>query len=138
MKDLRVWLSFLLVLGLFSCNLDDNNSNYHFLPLQITDVGLPESFDLNATYEVSVTFIRPNSCVFFEGFDIRKTGTTVRNVVVVGSELEGQECAQVIEEVTETFNFLVLYTEPYVFRFWAGEDENGVSEYIEITVPVNP
>ena len=43
-----------------------------------------------------------------------------------------------VEEVTATFNFLVLYTETYVFRFWTGEDENGVSEYFEVTVPVNP
>ncbi len=138
MKHLRLWLGLVLVLGLTGCDIDNDDVNYHFVPLQITSVDLPESFDLNATYEVSVTFIRPNTCVFFEGFDIRNTDITVRNVVAIGSELEDQECAQVVEEVTATFNFLVLYTDTYVFRFWTGEDEDGVSEYIEITVPVNP
>jgi len=138
MKQLRVWIGLILLLGLSACNLEDDQVNYHFVPLQITSAELPESFDLNETYEVSVTFIRPNTCVFFEGFDIRKADTTVRNVVAIGSELEDQECAQVVEEVTATFNFLCLYSQPYVFRFWTGEDENGVSEYFEITVPVNP
>ena len=138
MRQLRIWIGLFLILGLSACELEDDKVNYHFVPLQITSVELPESFDLNATHEVSVTFIRPNSCVFFEGFDIRKTDTTVRNVVVIGSELEGRECTQVVEEVTATFNFLCLYSQPYVFRFWTGEDEYGVSEYIEITVPVNP
>ena len=138
MKHLRLWLGLVLVLGLTGCDIDNDDVNYHFVPLQITSVDLPESFELNATYEVSVTFIRPNTCVFFEGFDIRNTDITVRNVVAIGSELEDQECAQVVEEVTATFNFLVLYTDTYVFRFWTGEDEDGVSEYIEITVPVNP
>ncbi len=138
MKHIRLWLGCLLFIGLFSCELEDDGINYHFVPLQITSADLPESFVLNSTYEISVTYLTPNSCVFFEGFDIRKAGTTIRNVVAIGSELEDQECAQVIEEGTATFNFLVLYSEPYVFRFWTGEDENGVSQYFEITVPVNP
>ena len=138
MKHIRLWLGCLLLIGLFSCELEDDSINYHFVPLQITSADLPESFELNATYEISVTFLKPNSCVFFEGFDIRREDTTTRNVVAIGSELEDRECPQVVEEGTATFNFQVLYTDPYLFRFWTGEDENGVSEYFEITVPVNP
>lgn len=138
MKDIRVWIGLFLLLGLSACKLEDDSISYHFVPLQITGVELPESFDINETYEISVTFIRPNTCVFFEGFDIRREDTTVRNVVAIGSELEDEVCTQVVEEFTNSFNFLVLYNEPYVFRFWTGEDENGNSEYIEITVPVNP
>lgn len=138
MKHIKLWLGCLLLISLFSCDLEDDGISYHFVPLQITSADLPESFDLNGIYEVSVTYLKPNSCVFFEGFDIRREDTTTRNVVAIGSELEDRECAQVIEEETATFNFQVLYTEPYLFRFWTGEDENGVSEYFEITVPVNP
>jgi len=35
------------------------------------------------------------------------------------------------------FNFVVLYEEPYVFRFWQGEDSNGEAQFLEIQVPVN-
>ncbi|MCX2718606.1 hypothetical protein [Lentiprolixibacter aurantiacus] len=137
MKQLYVWIGLFLLLGLSACDLEDDGIKYHFVPLQITSVDVPDSFTLNETYEISATFIRPSNCVFFEGFDVRQLDTTVRNVVVIGSEIDNRECTQVVEEVTETFNFLVIYDQTYVFRFWTGEDENGESQYLEVTVPVN-
>ena len=59
-------------------------------------------------------------------------------MVAIGSEFYDEPCTQVIEEVETFFNFIVLYDEPYLFRFWAGKDENGNDEYLEIEVPVNP
>ncbi len=138
MKQLKVWIGLFLLLGLTACELEDDSIKYHFVPLQITSVDMPDSFTLNETYEISVTFIRPSSCTFFEGFDVRQADTTIRNVVAIGSEIDDQQCAQVVEEVTESFNFLVIYDQDYLFRFWTGEDENGVSEYLEISVPINP
>ncbi|MBT8320161.1 MAG: hypothetical protein KJO90_00675 [Eudoraea sp.] len=137
MKRFYVWLGLFLLLGLSACELEDDNIKFHFVALQATSVDIPDTFTLNETYEVSVTFIKPNACVFFEGFDVRQEDTTVRNVVVIGTEVDNQQCAQEVEELTETFDFLVIYDQPYLFRFWAGEDENGEQEYIEITVPVN-
>ncbi|MCE2613692.1 hypothetical protein LVD13_11975 [Flavobacteriaceae bacterium D16] len=137
MKQLYVWIGLFLLLGLTGCELEDDSIKYHFVPLQITSVDMPDTFTLNETYEISVTFIRPSNCVFFEGFDVRQEDTTVRSVVAIGSEVDNQQCAQVVEEITESFNFLVIYDQPYLFRFWAGEDENGEQEYIEITVPIN-
>lgn len=137
MKQFRVWIGLFLLLGLSACNLEDDGIKYHFVPLQITSVEVPESFTLNETYEISVTFVKPNNCVFFEGFDVRQADTTVRNVVVIGSEIDDQPCTQVVEEVTETFNFLVIYDQTYIFRFWTGEDENGEPEYLVVTVPIN-
>ena len=138
MKQLKVWIGLFLLLGLTACELEDDSIKYHFVPLQITSVDVPDSFTLNETYEISVTFIRPSSCTFFEGFDVRQADTTIRNVVAIGSEIDDQQCTQVVEEVTESFNFLVIYDQDYLFRFWTGEDENGVSEYLEISVPINP
>ena len=137
MKQLKVWIGLFLLLGLTACELEDDSIKYHFVPLQITSVDMPDSFTLNETYQIDVTFIRPSDCTFFEGFDVRQEDITVRNVVAIGSEIDDQQCAQVIEEVTESFNFMVIYDQPYLFRFWTGEDANGVSEYLEITVPVN-
>ena len=137
MKRLYVWIGLFLLLGLTACKLEDDGIKYHFLPLQITSVEMPDSFTLNETYEISVTFIKPSNCVFFEGFDVRQADTTVRNVVVIGSEIDDQVCTQAIEEVTETFDFLVIYDQTYVFRYWTGEDENGEPEYLVVTVPIN-
>jgi hypothetical protein len=137
MKQLYVWIGLFLLLGLTACELEDDSIKYHFVPLQITAVEMPDTFTLNETYEVRVTFIKPNSCTFFEGFDVRQEDFTIRNVVAIGSEIDEQECAQVAEEVTESFDFLVIYDQDYLFRFWTGQDENGEPEYLEISVPLN-
>ena len=123
---------------LSSCKLEDDTVAFHFVNLQIVSAELPESFDLYDTYQVKVTYIRPNNCTFFEGFDISKAGATTRNVVAYGSELDHAECAEIAAEVEEYFLFTCNYNYTYTFRFWAGEDENGEAEFIEYEVPVNP
>jgi len=136
-KSFSIFLCFSVLL-LSSCKLEDDRLNFRFIPLQIISAELPDSFELNETYQIYVTYIRPSTCVVYDGFDITDAGITTRNVVAIGSEFYDEPCTQVIEEVETFFNFIVLYDEPYLFRFWAGKDENGNDEYLEIEVPVNP
>lgn len=135
----RALCFFLIVLTAItfnSCDVDDD-ADFYYVSLPIESVELPESFKVNETYQINVTYRRPNDCTYFEGFDVAKLDTTIRDVVVVGSTFSGDDaCAEISEEIEVSFNFLVLYTDTYVFRFWTGENENGESEYLEIEVPV--
>jgi hypothetical protein len=81
--------------------------------------------------------VRPSGCFFFEGFDITKESTATRNVVAIGSEFYEETCTQAVEELEATFDFICLYDETYLFKFWNGVNENGVDQFIEIEVPVN-
>lgn len=139
MKTLwNVCKAFLLLLVLNACDIGDDEVNYHFVTLEIIDVSMPESFTLNETYEIGVTVLVPNGCTQFEGFDVISEDTAVRNVVAIGTEWDDVACTEVISEVEATFDFLCLYPETYLFRFWTGEDEQGVPRYLEIEVPVEP
>lgn len=136
----RLFLIF-LTLGLFvsvnSCNKDEG-PNFHFEPLRILSAELPESFEYNQTYQIIVTYALPDGCTAFSGFDVTKSDTTTRNVVVFGTVRTDQEaCTQIVTEGQASFSFVCLYNEPYVFRFWQGEGIDGEGEYFEITVPVN-
>ncbi len=136
----RSFSTFLLgitILLLGSCSIE-NESNFSFVPLQIVSAELPESFDLDQTYRISVTYLKPDGCTGFASFDIVDKEVTTRNVVVIGTARTDQEaCTQAIVEETRTFDFIVLYPETYVFRFWEGENTNGEQEYFEVEVPVN-
>ncbi|NNF18227.1 MAG: hypothetical protein HKN61_00515 [Flavobacteriaceae bacterium] len=139
MKLRKTWFCWLLI-SLFmvsSCDISDDRANFHFISLNILEAELPESFNLNETYEIKVTYLRPNGCSIFEGFDIRKDDLTTRTVVAVGSEFEDQGCTQATEEVQTFFNFICLYDETYTFRFYAGEEEDGTPIFLEYEVPVN-
>ena len=132
---------FLLLVASFalitSCDIDDD-VNYHFEALQVKSVEMPEAFDYGDIYKIKVTYFRPNNCTFFEGFDVVKEELTTRKVVTIGTVIEDQDdCSGTGEDLVATFNFEVLYDEPYLFRYWTGEDANGEPTYLEITVPVN-
>lgn len=132
---------FLLLVASFtlftSCDIDDD-VNYHFEALQVKSVEMPEAFDYGEIYNIKVTYFRPNNCTFFEGFDVVKEDLTTRKVVTIGTVIEDEEeCTGSGEDLVATFNFEVLYDEPYIFRYWTGEDANGEPTYLEITVPVN-
>lgn len=126
-----------VVFGLSSCKLEDDRVNFRFVPLQILSADVPEAFELNETYEIRVRYLRPSACVFFEGFDITKEGVTTRNVVAIGTDFYDEVCTQAVEEQEASFNFICLYEDTYLFRFWTGEDENGNQQYLEVEVPVN-
>ena len=134
----KVLKALLFLLVLTACDIGDDEVNYHFVTLQITDVTMPEAFNLNETYEIGVTVLVPDGCTEFEGFDITSEGTTVRTVVAIGTRWDDVACTEVVSEVETTFDFLCLYPETYLFRFWAGENELGVPQYLDIEVPVVP
>lgn len=129
---------FVAVSFMFSACSTDDGPNFNFLPLQILSAELPDSFELNGTYEIRMTYLRPDSCTSFANFDVSDKDTTVRNVVIFGAKRTDKEnCVAVAEERMAFFNFIVKYSESYTFRFWQGENENGEQEYLEVEVPVN-
>ena len=121
-----------------SCSLEDDSVRFNFVPLQIVSAEFPESFSLNETYQIDVTYIIPSNCVAFEGFDVSSGGTTSRTVVAIGSELQGEACNLVALEAQASFDFTCLYEGTYYFSLWAGETEDGEQQYIEVAVPVAP
>jgi len=138
MKRIVSLIFVLFVFVLSSCSLDDDRPNFYFIPLQVISAELPDSFNLHETYQIKVTYMLPNGCASFEGFDVTPIEQTTRNVVPIGSQFDDPECVEGMGEAESSFNFICLYSETYLFRFWTGENENGEQEYLEIEVPVNP
>ena len=59
-------------------------------------------------------------------------------MAAIGSMLsDSEDCQEVLQEVETSFNFIVLYDQTYLFKFYTGEDENGEAQYLEIEVPVS-
>lgn len=139
MKRIFYVLAFVLLCSpLVSCSLDDNGSNFEYVALKVVSAEVPDSFELGQTYEIMVKYLKPNSCTFFEGFDIHKHELTTREVYPIGTEITDlDDCQELVEEVEESFDFIVLYEDDYTFQFWTGKDADGVDQYIEIDVPVN-
>ncbi|NDV42190.1 hypothetical protein [Flagellimonas sediminis] len=137
-KVLMPLLLFVACSWFSSCDLDDDSPNFYFTTLNVVEADVPESFVFGETYDIDVTYVRPNGCTFFEGFDVTKTAETDRDIVVIGSVLtdENRACTEALEEVVATLKFSVIYTNEYHFRFYTGDDENGNATFVEYTIPV--
>ena len=129
-------------LTVFSCDLDDDNGvNFEYTTLRTVNAELPESFDFGRVYTINVDLLRPNECTLaeVETFDVRQTSTdstNIRTIAAIGIKLEDRICAEVVQEFTDSFQFEVRFTDPYIFRFYTGDDINGDPEFLEIEVPV--
>lgn len=128
-----------IVLGFESCSLDDDGANFHYTPLQIVNAQVPDTFEFGRVYTINVDLLRPDNCTLADRFDVRRSATdstNIRTVSHIGIVLEKEECAEVAEEISDSFQFEVIYTEPYIFKFYSGNNENGDAEFIEVQVPV--
>ena len=137
-REKLVLLAVFIALICNGCSIEDDDANFHFTSLEIVGAELPESFDYNRTYEILVNYIKPDSCTNYEGFDVVKDSLTVRNVVAIGSvRTDTDDCTEESIEQTASFNFKVIYTDPYTFKFYTGDNSEGEAQYLEIVVPVN-
>lgn len=130
-----------LFLGAFilsGCDIESEGANFTFVTLRIIEAEVPESFNINEIHDIQVIFERPNACTFFEGFDDTRVNETSIDVVAIGTEFIGEApCTQAVEEVVANFQFQVVYSGPYTFRFYNGNDADGNPVYLEYVVEVN-
>ena len=130
-------LALLAIFTLAGCSLSDDETNFHFEFVPIESVVLPESFELNETYEISVSFLRPNDCYLFHDLAYsRDQADLERTVAVVNTVFIDRPCAEVTQISEVSFNFIALYQGTYTFRFWQGQGENGEDLYLTVEVPV--
>ena len=122
-------------LTLLGCSLDDEQ-NFALEIMSIESIDIPSEFTFGETYEISMTYLRPNSCYQFNDFIFESNGDT-RTIAIVDTVYLNQNCTQEIEEATVSFNFSVTSLETYIFQFYQGEDDQGEDQYIITEVTVN-
>ncbi|MDT7828950.1 hypothetical protein RQM65_09780 [Pricia sp. S334] len=134
---------FFFVIGLAvlaaSCSIDDDQTNFKYTTLKTVNASLPDTFELGRVYKVDVNLLRPDDCTYSETFDVRRSftdSTNIRTVAAIGIVLDEGPCEAVNDSIQDSFQFEVIYSNPYVFQFYTGDDENGEPEFLEIEVPV--
>lgn len=131
-------LVLLLVLVLSSCSLDnDISSNYQEL-LPVETAILPEEFVLNEIYDITVSYLTPSNCHYFNDIYYVKENNE-RTVAIISTVYEDNgNCVDFetseIPELEATFQFRATQTGLYIFKFWQGENENGENQYLNIEV----
>jgi hypothetical protein len=133
----KLFLLGFLICSVFSCSTDDGNStDFFYETLPIESVDMPLEFQYGSTHEITMTYLRPSGCHVFNDF-YYLSELNQRTIAIITTVFPDQNCETFDnEEVEATFNFRVNDIDPYVFRFWQGEDENGNDIYYVVEVPV--
>ena len=78
-------LVFIFIALFTSCSVDDDNYNNFYLEvIPIDSVEIPESFVLGETYQIDMTYTKPNSCYYFNDF-IYEVDDQQRTIAVVNT-----------------------------------------------------
>ena len=129
---------FLVVFLIFGCSNDDDN-NYHEYHLEYTSVisaEVPDEFIFGRTHLIYVTIELPNSCYFYYNqYDYFYEGTS-RLIYPIVHVDDGIPCTPSITETTFSIPVQALQSEPYIFKFYQGEDADGEHMFLTIEVPV--
>jgi hypothetical protein len=138
MKNFKYLLIMIVALtvSVSSCNDDDNYHDYHLEYVSVISADLPDEFIYGRTYRINVTIELPNSCYFYYGqYDYFYEGTS-RLIYPIAHVDDGVACTPNITETTFSIPVHVLQHEPYIFKFYQGEDADGQDMFLTIEVPV--
>ena len=128
---------FLFVFLLFGCSDDDDNYHeYHLEYISVVSAELPDEFIYGRTYRINVTIELPDSCYYYYNqYDYFYEGTS-RLIYPIVHVDDGVPCTPNITETTFSIPVQALQNEPYVFKFYQGEDADGQDMFLTIEVPV--
>jgi hypothetical protein len=129
-------LSIVIVIAtLTSCSIDDDLQSFYLEVLPIESAEMPEQFIYGETHEIFMDYIRPTGCHVFNDFLYQINGQE-RTVGIINTVYTDNACEENPETVTVSFQFSVTSFETYVFKFYQGEDEDEVDQYLIMEVPV--
>lgn len=127
----------LFVFLLFGCSDDDNYYHeYHLEYKSVVSAELPDEFIYGRTYRINITIELPDSCYYYYNqYDYFYEGTSRLIYPIVHID-DGVPCTPNITETTFSIPVQALQNEPYVFKFYQGEDADGQDMFLTIEVPV--
>lgn len=132
----RYLLLFLAIATFISCDDDDDYHDYHLEYSEVISVNVPDEFEFGRTYRIEMTIELPNSCYFFYNqYDYFYEGTS-RLIYPIVHVDDGIACTPNIREVSFSIPVQALQSEPYIFKFYQGEDADGQDIFLTVEVPV--
>lgn len=126
---------FVLAFSVISCSLDEEPRLEEAL-LPILSVEMPSTYIADNMATIMVSYKRPTDCHIFNGFHYSIDGNT--STIGIRAVVFNQDnCADDSGNVYEVpMQFTPTEAGAYTFKFWTGNDEQGLPMFIEHTVEV--
>ncbi len=133
---MKNYILVLILVLLTSCSIENDTINSFYLEiLPVESAELPSEFTLGEIYEIQVSYIKPSSCHIFNDF-VYEIDDNERTIAVVNTVYVNENCTNTSETTTASFMFYVSSQGTYVFKFYQGQNEEGIDQYYIVEVPV--
>lgn len=130
MKMKKLLFFFLLAIAAVGCSTDDGQNTQEFM-LPVVDATVPETLTLGQNVSILVKYRKPTNCHVFNGFYIDSDGYT-QTVSVRSLMLDQENCADDSATLYEApLNFVPGAAGTYHFKFWIGNDADGLPNFLE-------
>ena len=126
------------IVFLFNACSPDEGISYNLKLMPIVSVDIPTEFTLGQTYPITVHYIKPTTCYYFNQLYYEKD-LNIRTVAVECAIEQRNNCIDLTgaeAEASYTFNFYVTSNGSYIFKFYQGKNTNGENVFLEYEVPV--
>ena len=126
----------ILMITLTSCSVENDDTNNFLIEfMSIESVDIPDYFVYGETYDIAMTYTKPNSCYVFRDF-YYEIDENERIIAIENTVYQSDTCIEEQESITVSFEFTVTGTETYLFKFYQGKDEDGIDQYHLAEVPI--
>lgn len=124
-----------LSLLLFSCSMEEERFYSELKP--VFEIDMPTAFAKDSVTEIPIRYKKQSTCHLFDGFYYDRDGMT-RTVAIHTIKLNQDNCQTDLNtNVQVNLEFKPKALGTYRFKFWKGENAQGVDEFIEFDAVVN-
>ncbi|MFB9051934.1 hypothetical protein ACFFVB_02470 [Formosa undariae] len=150
----KLLLLFVATLTLASCDSNDDNTDYYYDAVPTVSADVPATMEIDQTYNITIDYSQPTSCYSYATTNIESsieetidednpdeepTVTRIITFAIINKiEVKSDNECEDLDQIAQTpVNFETLETGSYIFRFWAGTDEDGESIFLEYPVQIS-
>ncbi len=133
---MRIYILFIVSLLFLSCQLDAEDDNFHFERIPAFDIQIPQNLVVNFEYNVSFKYTLINGCYSFYERDYNIKNHNTREITALAKVIDDRSCSDDYRVSTCAFSFKPTESKTYVFRFWTGQNDQGIDEFDEFELVV--
>lgn len=135
----KIFLLILIPFLCLSCNSETDTDDKEYELLPVSEVQLPQNFNVDKENDIRIKFVRPTECHDFNKFYFEDDNST--KIIAVESTVfknKNENCATLQNNnvATQILKFNPDHTGEYTLKFWNGKDTNGADLFLTYTISV--
>jgi len=134
---MRIYLYLFFCLLLVSCLLDPEDENTRIEKISAFEIQVPDVMTVGFEHDISFKYALQNGCYSFYNVDVvdaannNQPNKNIREITAFAEITNDTNCTLDYREESFVLPFKPLESRIYLFKFWTGQNEQGVDQFEE-------